>query len=71
MGKLIIRNQTMLNDITALTLVSRIVKNGRISNNGKQYCYLTCFEIEKRQYHIITNLRKCSDVFIIYEVKTT
>jgi hypothetical protein len=47
MSKIIIKNQTEMDDISVLTLVQRVIKNGRISNNGKQYCYLTSFEIEE------------------------
>ena len=66
MSKIIIKNQSEIDDISVLTLVQRVIKNGRISNNGKQYCYLTSFEIEKKEYHIVTDLRKCSDVFTFY-----
>jgi len=68
MSKIIIKNQTEMDDISVLTLVQRVIKNGRISNNGKQYCYLTSFEIENKEYHIVTDLRKCSDVFTFYAV---
>ena len=68
MSKIIIKNQTEMDDISVLTLVQSVIKNGRISNNGKQYCYLTSFEIENKEYHIVTDLRKCSDVFTFYAV---
>ena len=67
MSKIIIKNQTEIDDISVLTLVQRVIKNGRISNNGKQYCYLTCFNIDNKQYHIVTDLNRCSDVFTFYK----
>ena len=68
MSKLIIKNQTDIDDFSVLTLVQRVIKEGRISNNGKQYCYLTCFEIKNKEYHMVTNLLKCYDVFTFYAV---
>lgn len=68
MSKIIIKNQTEIDDISVLTLVQRVIKNGRISNNNKQYCYLTSFDIDGKEYHIVTDLRKCSDVFTFYAV---
>ena len=67
MSKIIIKNQTEMDDVSVLTLVQSVIKNGRISNNEKQYCYLTSFEIEKKEYHIVTDLNKCSDVFTFYK----
>lgn len=68
MKKIIIKYPTEPDDISVLTLVQRVIKDGRISNNGKQYCYLTSFEIKNKKYHIVTDLRKCSDVFTFYAV---
>ena len=65
--KLIIKNNSDISDITVLTLIQEVIKNGRISNNGKQYCYLTSFDIDNQEYHIVTDLNKCSDVFIFYK----
>ena len=66
MSKIIIKNQTEIDDISVLTLVQRVIKNGRISNNNKQYRYLTSFDIDGKEYHIVTDLRKCSGVFTFY-----
>ena len=68
MGRIIINNRSNLSDLTALELVSDVIKIGRISNNDKQYCYLSSFKIEGKEHHIVTDLRKKSDSFIIYEV---
>jgi hypothetical protein len=68
MSKIIIKNQTEIDDISVLTLIQRVIKNGRISNNGKQFCYLTSFDIDNQEYHIVTDLNKCSDVFTFYAV---
>lgn len=65
MNKLIIDNRTELTDLEALTLVSRVVNQGRISNDGKQYCYGTGITLDGNQYLIWTDLNKKSDRFVI------
>ena len=65
MNKLIIDNRTKLTDFEAITLVGKVINLGRISNNGKQYCYGTGITIEGKEYMIITDLNKKSDRFII------
>ena len=65
MNKLIIDNRTELKDFEAIILVSRVINQGRISNNEKQYCYGTSIQIEDKTYMIFTSLNKKSDRFII------
>jgi len=65
MNKLIIDNRTKFTDFEAITLVGKVINQGRISNNGKQYCYGTGITIEGKEYMIITDLNKKSDRFII------
>jgi hypothetical protein len=68
MDKIIVKNQTELSMISVLELVKSVIKMGRISNNEKQYCYLTSLNIENTEYHVVTDLRQKSDVFTIYKV---
>ena len=65
MNKLIIDNRTELTDIDAVTLVSMVIKEGRISNNDKQYCYGTRITIKNKKYMMRTDLNKKSDSFVI------
>ena len=40
-------------DIVAITLVKEVIEQGKISNNGTSYCYLTVFGnicVETQQY---------------------
>ncbi len=67
MEKIIIKNESELPMTKVLNLVDEVMKMGRVSNNNKQYCYLTVFEIEGLKYQIVTDLRKKSDVFTIYK----
>ena len=65
MSKFIIDNRTYLSDVDVMTLITEVVKQGRISNNDKQYCYGTGITIEDKTYMIWTDLNKNSDRFVI------
>ena len=44
MNKLIIENKTDLPWLDVLAYVASVVNMGRISNDGKQYCYVSTFK---------------------------
>lgn len=67
MSRIIINNQTKLSDSVALEMISQVVKLGRISNNGKQYCYLCVVPWDEVDYHVVSALNKNSDSFTIYK----
>lgn len=67
MNKLIIDNKTNLTDLDAINLVGRVIKQGRISNNNKQYCYGTGITVDDKDYMVWTDLNKKSDRFVIIE----
>ena len=42
-----------IDDLTAVSLVKQVIEQGKISNNGNSYCYLTLFGnicVETRLY---------------------
>lgn len=48
-----IKIEDNIDDLTAIHYVNEVIRQGKISNNGKGYCYLTLFDIiavETRQY---------------------
>lgn len=69
MGKLIIENRSPLSDSEILPYVASVIELGRISNDGKQYCYGTTFKqpngIQGRLV-IVTDLNEKSDRFVCY-----
>ena len=65
-----INNKSDLTDLEAIDWVASVIKMGRISNEEKQYCYLTVFRANDAEYHVVTDLRKKSDSFIVYKVPT-
>lgn len=50
---------------TALQLVKNVVDRGRISGNGKYYCFATIFDTNIGDIWVYTNLYRKSDCFIV------
>ena len=46
MSKIIINNESSLDELTAISRVARVIKGGFVSKgeNGEQYCFVTTFE---------------------------
>ena len=61
MSKIIIHNNSSTSDHVALLCVLQVINDGRISNEGKQYCYATIFK--NPRVAVATRLNKSSDVF--------
>ena len=48
-----IKIEDNISDLVAISLVKEVIEQGKISNNGTSYCYLTVFGkvyVEARQY---------------------
>ena len=56
MDKIIIHNETGLNDITVMKMVQSVIDAGKVSetSQGKQYCFVTTF----KNGCIVTSTRK-------------
>lgn len=63
--KVIIDNRGSLEINDAISLVKLVIDKGRISNNGKQYCYATSFIVDGDTHMVYAVLNKNSDKFII------
>ena len=66
-SKLILENQTDLPMVDFLRLAQEVILMSRISNNDKQYCYLTSFTINGQEYHIVRKNNKKSDKLTFYK----
>jgi len=64
MSKIIIENNTNIADSCILEYVSNIIAKGRISNDNKQYCYVTTYG----SVEICSYLNKGSDRFVATEI---
>ena len=69
MSKFIVDNRsTWLDDSEALRCVADVVDKGRVSNNGKQYCYGTLLKGSSGEEAMIwTDVNKSSDRFVIVD----
>lgn len=50
---MVIKVNDNIDDLTAITPVKRVIEQGKISDDGNSYCYLTLFGdifVETRQY---------------------
>ena len=65
--KLILENHTDLPMDVFFKLAQEVINMGRISNDDKQYCYLTAFNIDGLEYHIVSDLNKKSDKLTLYK----
>ena len=68
MSKIIVENRSSLSDSQCLVVVGEVIEKGRISNNGKQYCYATRFT-GPTSCVVVTDLNKCSDRFVVIDDK--
>lgn len=64
MPKLIIDNRTNLPATTVLDRVSQVVAQGRISDNGKHYCYATTWPDDVAVY---AKRNLASDTFVVVQ----
>ncbi len=65
MGKIAVTFEDNIDPQEALSYVKKVVGQGRISNNNKQYCYLTTFE---SGIHVSAGISKTQDSFHVYKV---
>lgn len=60
------------NDISpkiALECVKQVIAQGKISNNGKMYCYATAFSTNEGEIWVATRPYRKSDCFVIFKNK--
>jgi hypothetical protein len=69
MSRFIIDIRDGIEECFALSLVERVVRGGRVSKFGKQYCYVTVFNVNWEKYAVYTELNKKSDRFIVQKTK--
>ena len=67
MGKLIIKNQSSLSDRDAMRIVGRVIEEGRISDDGRAYCYLSTYNLSTNKIAVSAQLNKSSDTFTLWD----
>lgn len=68
MGRIIINNESGMSDYDVTEYVATVINQGRISDNGKAYCYATTFPLSG--IVVYATRRKASDSFLIREEAT-
>ena len=66
MNKLIIENRTDLPWLNILLYVAGVVRQGRISNDGKQYCYASTFKEDFGTVVVASYRNEHSDRLVVY-----
>ena len=61
--RIIINNKSSCTAEEALDVVRQVISYGRVSNEGKQYCYVTSFP--EPGVHVVSSLLKDGDSFKI------
>lgn len=62
-----IKIEDSIDDLTAITLVKQVIEQGKISDNGDSYCYLSIFGdicVETRQHRKSPCFRVYKKVFL-------
>ena len=67
MSKIIIHNRSSASDKEVIDTVAIIVGEGRVSNNGKQYCRLVSLMMNGIETHFVSDINKSSDRFTVYD----
>ena len=62
-----IKIEDNIDDLTAISIVKQVIEQGKVSGNGKSYCYLTMFTVGNDIIVVETRLYRKSPCFIVYK----
>lgn len=62
-----IKIEDNIDDLTAISLVKQIIEQGKVSGNGKGYCYLTMFTVGDDTIVVETRQYRKSPCFRVYK----
>lgn len=54
-----------ISDEIVLQLVWSVINQGKISNEGKSYCYVTVFQVNGMRYDVVANDKTKSTMFYV------
>lgn len=58
-----------ISDELASRLVLSVIHEGKISNEGKSYCYATVFKVDGTEYKVVANDKTKSTMFYVTKEK--
>lgn len=69
-NRIIVENRSSVSDVDAMMMVRSVMQDGRVSNDGRQYCYATVFTFTaedgaKRRVSVVAKQNKRSDRFVV------
>lgn len=65
MKEIRIKYDDEISDELASRLVLSVIHEGKISNEGKSYCYATVFKVDGTEYKVVANDKTKSTMFYI------
>ena len=65
MKEIRIKYDDEISDELALRLVLSVIHEGKISNEGKSYCFVTVFNVSGAEYKVVANDKTKSTMFYI------
>lgn len=69
--RMIINNKSkVVSDTKALDLVANVIHEGRISADGKSYCYMTTYTLSNGIIAVSATKNKSSDRFDVWDYPT-
>ena len=54
-----------ISDELTLRLVLSVIHEGRVSNEGKSYCFVTVFDVSGSNYKVVANDKTKSTMFYV------
>lgn len=65
MREIRIKYEEGISDHLAVQLVESVIRQGKISNEGKNYCFATSFTVNGNKYMVVTNDKTKSIMFYV------
>lgn len=65
MREIRIKYEEGISDHLAVQLVESVIRQGKISNDGKNYCFATSFVVDGDEYMVVANDKTKSTMFYV------
>lgn len=65
MREIRIKYEEDISDHLAVQLIESVIRQGKISNEGKSYCFATSFNVNGFEYMVVANDKTKSEMFYI------
>lgn len=69
MKEIRIKYDDEISDELSSRLVLSVIHEGKISNEGKSYCYTTVFKVDGTEYKVVANDKTKSTMFYVTKEK--